>query len=200
MLEAATGRRKEAWMTAEGSRHDDPRRAYYDAAYAILSEEGYGGLKLIAVCRRLSVTTGGFYHWFASWSDFTVAFLDDWRRRRTTALAELAASVADPLERMELLAATTAGLNRAAEGAIRVWSRVDPVVGEVQRQVDDERFAIVLESTRQVVGDEHARRFALWGYSVLVGFELLAGTGADDELAWSLDQILEAERRFSAGS
>lgn len=176
---------------------DDPRRAYFEAAYAILSTEGYAGLKLAAVCRRLSVSTGGFYHWFTSWQEFTDAMLDDWRHHRTTAVAELARSIPDPVARLESLAATTAHLDRAAEGAIRVWSRVDPQVGEVQRVVDEQRFDVVMEAMRDLVGPDAAHQFARLGYSVLVGFELLAADGATDELAWSLDQVLEAARRFA---
>lgn len=176
---------------------DDPRRAYFEAAYSILSTEGYGGLKLTAVCRQLSVSTGGFYHWFTNWQEFTDAMLDDWRHHRTTAVAELARSIPDPVERLESLAATTAHLNRAAEGAIRVWSRVDPKVGEVQRVVDEQRFDVVVETMRDLVGAEAAHQFARLGYSVLVGFELLAAGGDADELAWSLDQVLQAALRFA---
>jgi len=177
---------------------DDPRHAYFEAAYSILATEGYGGLKLTAVCRRLSVSTGGFYHWVTSGQEFTDALLDDWRHHRTTAVAELARSIPDPVERLESLAATTAHLNRAAEGAIRVWSRVDHKVGEVQRLVDEQRFDVVLESMRDLVGTDAAHRFARLGYSVLVGFELLTEGGEADELAWSLEQVLQAARRFAA--
>ncbi|RHW25690.1 hypothetical protein D0Z08_18110 [Nocardioides immobilis] len=86
---------------------------------------------------------------------------------------------------------------RAAEGAIRVWSRVDPKVGEVQRAVDEQRFHVVAESMRDLVGPKAAHQFARLGYSVLVGFELLAADGGTDELAWSLDQVLQAALRFA---
>ena len=65
---------------------------YFEAAQEILATEGYGGLKLAAVCKYLGVTTGSFYHSFESWGDFTNAFLLNWRRERTTLLAELAKS------------------------------------------------------------------------------------------------------------
>ena len=40
------------------------RDAYYDTGLDVLSDLGYGGLKLAEVCRRLGVTTGSFYHYF----------------------------------------------------------------------------------------------------------------------------------------
>jgi len=179
---------------------DDQRRPWLDAGYALLSSEGYRGLKLSAVCAHLSLTTGGFYHWFDSWQAYTDTLLADWSRQRTDALGELAASVSDPVERLETLMATTASLDLAAEAAIRVWSRVDPVVGEVQRAVDQRRFGVVLESMRALVGDEDAERFALWGYSVLVGSEQLSESMGRDELFWSLQQVLAAARAWAPTS
>ena len=172
---------------------------YLEAGYALLSSEGYRGLKLSAVCAHLSLTTGGFYHWFDSWQTYTDTLLADWSRQRTDALGALAASVSDPVERLETLLATTASLDLAAEAEIRVWSRVDPAVGEVQREVDQRRFGVVLESMRALVGDEDAERFALWGYSVLVGSEQLSESMGRDELFWSLQQVLAAARAHATG-
>ncbi len=37
----------------------------------MLSDLGYGGLKLAEVCNRLGVTTGSFYHCFPGWPAYT---------------------------------------------------------------------------------------------------------------------------------
>ncbi|MDT5106509.1 MAG: hypothetical protein QOI25_4022 [Mycobacterium sp.] len=42
------------------------RQSYFDAGLDVLSDLGYGGLKLAEVCNRLGVTTGSFYHYFTS--------------------------------------------------------------------------------------------------------------------------------------
>ena len=65
--------------------------------------------------------------------------------------------------------------------------------------LDDERFAVVLEAMEGLVGPEAAHRFAVWGYSVLVGFEQLSGRYRRDELMWSLLQILDAAERHPSG-
>ncbi len=44
------------------------REAYFETGLEVLADLGYGGLKLAEVCNRLGVTTGSFYHYFASWS------------------------------------------------------------------------------------------------------------------------------------
>ena len=41
------------------------REAYFETGLEVLSDLGYGGLKLAEVCNRLGVTTGSFYHYFS---------------------------------------------------------------------------------------------------------------------------------------
>jgi AcrR family transcriptional regulator len=47
------------------------REAYFETGLDVLSDLGYGGLKLAEVCSRLGVTTGSFYHYFSGWPVFT---------------------------------------------------------------------------------------------------------------------------------
>src|SRR4030081_1434875 len=42
------------------------REAYFATGLAVLSDLGYGGLKLAEVCNRLGVTSGSFYHYFSN--------------------------------------------------------------------------------------------------------------------------------------
>ena len=49
------------------------REAYFETGLDVLSDLGYGGLKLAEVCNRLGVTTGSFYHYFSGWPDYTQA-------------------------------------------------------------------------------------------------------------------------------
>jgi len=47
------------------------REAYFETGLDVLSDLGYGGLKLAEVCSRLGVTTGSFYHYFSGWPVYT---------------------------------------------------------------------------------------------------------------------------------
>ena len=47
------------------------REAYFETGLDVLSDLGYGGLKLAEVCNRLGVTTGSFYHYFSGWPAYT---------------------------------------------------------------------------------------------------------------------------------
>lgn len=171
----------------------DPRALYFECAFDILATEGYGSLKLAALCERVGVTTGAFYHNFANWRDFTERLLEHWYRERTTKLAELARSESGSLERLEFLVSAAARLPHRAEAAIRVWSALDPAVAARQESVDRARLAVTREAFLELLGDEaEAERFAELGLHLLIGFEQ-SGTSRDPEaLAWSLRLIKRA--------
>ena len=168
------------------------RAAYFGAGQAILASEGYGGLKLAAVVGRLGVTTGSFYHSFASWQEYTDALLENWREERTTQLVALARGHAHPVERLRVLARMSADLPHRSEAAIRVWAAVEPRVRAVQERVDDDRRAIVVEALEELVGPEDAAHPAVLAMCTLVGYEMLADRVSPEELAWSLDAILRS--------
>ena len=170
----------------------DSRERFFEAGQEILATEGYGTLKLAAVCQSLEVTTGAFYHSFASWSEFTSELLDNWRRERTTLIAELARSADDPVKQLESLLAATLELRHGAEAAIRTWAAVDPEVAKVQQQVDAERYEVVLDAMERLVGKKDARRWANWGLNVLVGFEVSTNGQEIADLEWELIQVLQA--------
>jgi len=167
------------------------RRRFFDAAHEILATEGYGSLKQAAVCRRIGVTTGAFYHSFRSWEGFTDALLDDWHRERTTVHAQFARAQQDPLHQLRALAEAGATLRHKSEGAIRVWAGVDARVATVQRAVDEERFAVLTEAMTRVVGDRReARRLAALGMNILTGYEQMPYLQTEADLRWQFRQLL----------
>ena len=70
------------------------RESYLETGLEVLSDLGYGGLKLAEVCNRLGVTTGSFYHYFASWSAYSQELVAHWVQDRTMRVA--AASAPSP--------------------------------------------------------------------------------------------------------
>ncbi len=181
-------------------RNTELRDSFFGAAQEILGTEGYGGLKLAAVCKRLSVTTGSFYHSFDSWQEFTDALLDHWVEERTTLQIELARAEPDPVEKLRLLARVGSELMHRTEAAIRVWAAVDPRVRARQEKVDVDRFQIVRESMHDLVGDELADRYTVLAMSTLIGFEMVAAHFDPGHLEWSLETILDQAMSERAGT
>lgn len=171
--------------------NEDLKPRFFEAALEILATEGYGGLKLSAVCQRLKVTTGAFYHAFASWTEFTTELLTRWRRERTTLVAELSRTTDDPAGQLSALLSAVLDLPHQAEAAIRVWATVDADVATVQRLVDNDRYGIALEAMTRLVGEEDGPRWARWGRNVVVGYQMSEDSQLADlefELRMIMDQ------------
>lgn len=173
------------------------KQDYFEAAFELLSELGYSALKQAPLCRRVGVTTGSFYHYFENWHDFTTQFLQHWMDERTTQLVEMAQQRDNAVEQLESLLQFTLALPHRAEAAIRVWSKVDPEVETVQRVVDEQRSAVVMQAAQAIFDDEkEALRYAQWGTYLLVGYQQLDAGDDVAPLEWSLRRLLRdiAER------
>jgi AcrR family transcriptional regulator len=159
----------------------------------VLSDLGYGGLKLAEVCKRLGVTTGSFYHYFPNWSSYTRELIEHWRQARTLNVVEAARTDPDPHRRVETLIHEALALPHGAEAAIRVWSALDPDVHTVQSVVDQLRYDILYEAAREIIGaDRNAGYFAAWGVYVIVGFEQSTLPRDTDALKWIAFQLRDA--------
>ncbi|RAU91984.1 TetR/AcrR family transcriptional regulator [Mycolicibacter senuensis] len=169
------------------------RQAYFETGLEVLSELGYGGLKLAEVCHRLGVTTGSFYHYFTSWPAYTRDLVQHWLDFRTVQHVEFVRALPDPRERLDTLIQIGLELPHGAEAAIRSWSSADPQVHAVQAQVDRQRFDILYESALEVLHDERqAQLFASWGMYMLIGYEQALLPRDSAAIAWIAAQLLDA--------
>lgn len=175
------------------------RLPYFVCALEILATDGYGGLKLAPLCRKLGVTTGAFYHSFDNWRDFTAQLLEHWHQERTTQLVELALAVPDPLDQLENLLEATINLPHQAEAAIRVWSALDDDVAVLQASVDRERYDVIYTAFMTLLGDPaEADLFSRAGMFLLVGFEQSETMRDIPSLEWSLRMVKRAAAERAA--
>jgi AcrR family transcriptional regulator len=169
------------------------REAYFETGLDVLSDLGYGGLKLAEVCNRLGVTTGSFYHYFPGWPAYTRELVGHWMQARTVAVVEALRAEPDPRRRIDTLIQVGLGLPHGAEAATRVWSSVDPEVYTVQAAVDQQRFDIMFESAFEILQNKRqAQMFAAWGVYLLVGYEQATLPRDTDALKWIVGQLLDA--------
>jgi AcrR family transcriptional regulator len=168
------------------------RESYFEAGLDVLSDLGYGGLKLAEVCNRLGVTTGSFYHYFSSWRAYTSELVAHWMEARTMQVVDAVRAEPDPRRRIDTLIHVGLTLPHGAEAAIRVWSSVDPEVYPIQAAVDQQRFDIMCESAFEVLQNKRqAQTFAAWGVYVLVGYEQATTPRDPDALAWIAEYLLD---------
>jgi AcrR family transcriptional regulator len=169
------------------------REAYFETGLDVLSDLGYGGLKLAEVCNRLGVTTGSFYHYFSNWSSYTAELVKHWHQASTTRLVEWVRTERDPRRRIDTLITIGLNLPHSAEAAIRAWSSAEPEVYAVQVAVDKERHDILRESALEILGNKRqAELFANWGMYLLVGYEQSTLPPDKAGLEWIVSQMLDA--------
>ena len=169
------------------------REAYFETGLDVLSDLGYGGLKLAEVCARLGVTSGSFYHYFNSWSDYTRELVKHWKRVSATELVNCCRHVRDPRRRIDALIHNGLNLPHGAEAAIRTWSSLDADVHAAQKDVDRARHNIMRESAVQILQDElQAQVFADWALYLLVGYEQCSLPKDKTSLKWIAGQMLDS--------
>jgi AcrR family transcriptional regulator len=169
------------------------KESYIETGLEVLSDLGYGGLKLAEVCNRLGVTTGSFYHYFSSWSAFGQELVAYWVHARTVRVADNLRAEPDPRRRVDVLIQEALLLPFEAEAAIRVWSSIDQTVHEVQAEVDRQRYEMLLDAGVEILGDRRqAERFATTALYLLVGCEQSTLPRDPEHLTWIADRLLFA--------
>lgn len=167
------------------------RESYLDTGLDVLSDQGYGGLKLAEVCTRLGVTTGSFYHYFSSWSVYGEELVARWAQ--SAGISPQVRAESDPRRRIDLLIREALALPYGAEAGIRVWSSMDPAVHRAQSRVDQQRFDALYASALEILGSElQARRFTTSAMYLLVGCEQSTLPREPDDLAWIASRLLAA--------
>jgi AcrR family transcriptional regulator len=165
---------------------------YFAAALEVLATQGHGALKIGLLCKTIGVTTGSFYHYFGSWDGFVQDLLSHWEQEKTQRIFALAAAEPDPTARVRKIKKLALTLPHEAETAIRAWGHINPMVGEVQRRVDQERLEAVRSVILGVVPNRRAaEQLAVMGISLMVGLQQWRSPVDVKELGRLLDDYEE---------
>jgi AcrR family transcriptional regulator len=172
-------------------------RMYFDEAMRVLSDHGFHGLTINALCTALGVTSGSFYHHFGSWRGFVSALLADWEEQQTALIISVVEGAdVDPLSRFALMLDASRTVPRAAEASIRSWANTDPEVALTQKRVDAARLAYV-EGVVRDLGMDRVRP-APTALLILAAFIGLESMG-DDVDAASYEAVADQVRRLVLG-
>jgi AcrR family transcriptional regulator len=148
----------------------DPE-AYFAAAYGILGEIGSEGITIHALCERLGVTKGSFYHHFSSLEAFVAAFAAYWEAGFTARLVIYDAEP-DRIARTELMLNATAALAHGPEAALRSWSVSEPIISAAIDRIDAAGEGAVARLVALFLDDpEEVGLIAHLGVSLAVGMQ-----------------------------
>src|SRR5277367_5235635 len=149
------------------------RRDFFDVAFELLEESGFPALTASALCERLSVSRGSFYHHFDSFESFVAELLTDWETRFSRDLINRAETVTDLDRRLRYHVELAAELPHGAEAALRAWGSVEPLVAAAQRRVDQLRFDSLADLLRSHgIPKAEAEIYATIALNTLIGLQM----------------------------
>jgi AcrR family transcriptional regulator len=161
---------------------------YYSCAFEMLAESGFKDINVGALCRRLGVTSGSFYHHFGGWDGFVAALLEHWGNRQIVQLREREFGTRGTLTDLNSLLELTVGLPHQAEAALRAWAANSEAVRLGVDRVDEDRRKTIERVIERIVGDAAtARHLTSLGACVLVGHQQLLISGRQSELSTLLE-------------
>jgi AcrR family transcriptional regulator len=166
------------------------RAQYFELGLNLLAEDGARAVTIDALCTRLAVTKGSFYHHFQGVRDFMAQLLLYWEHQYGHRLAREALTTTSVRVMIPSLKHAAAyGVHHEAESAIRALAQSDPFAAEVQRRVDQGREDVLMDTyVAAGLPVDRARAFARIGMAIMIGTQQRERPVDRDRLYGLLDE------------
>jgi AcrR family transcriptional regulator len=160
-----------------------PRDRWVEEGLQALATGGPDAVRVEALAKRLGVTKGGFYGFFADRDALLAAMLDAWERESTDEVIDrVEREGGDPRTRIRRAGALTFSSDRLLpiDLAVRDWARRDEAVAERLRRVDNRRMALLREAIGAFCSDaDEVEARSLLAFCVAIGEHFLAADHGD---------------------
>ncbi len=161
---------------------------YFDAALELMAAGGIGAVTISALCYRLGVTKGSFYHHFESGTAFQHELLRFWEHDRVKQLMPFLEAM-DPVDRLTALKLGAVSINHEAASALRAWARTDKAAAASQARVDRETEKLLTRFLVEAgIDSKQASTLARIGFSILVAAQQLERPVDRDRLLATFDE------------
>ncbi len=179
------------------------RDRWIEEGLRALAAGGPDAVRVEALAKRLGVTKGGFYGYFADRNALLEAMLDTWERESTDEVIErVEREGGDPKTRIERAGVLTFSDDRLLpiDLAVRDWARRDDAVAERLRRVDNRRMALLREMISTFCSDpDEVEARSLLAFCVAIGEHFLAadhgGRTRTQVVARAADLLLDRPAR-----
>jgi len=155
-----------------------PRGRWVEAGLQALADGGPAAVRVEALAKKLGVTKGGFYGYFADRDALLEAMLDAWERESVDEVIDrVEREGGDLRNKIAHAGVLTFSSDRLLpiDLAIRDWARHDEVVAERLRRVDNRRMAFLREMIGTVCPDaDEVEARSLLAFCVAIGEHFLA--------------------------
>ena len=155
-----------------------PRDRWIEEGLRALADGGPDAVRVESLAKRLGVTKGGFYGFFADRDALLEAMLDTWERDSTDeVLDRVEREGGDPKTRIVRAGVLTFSNDRLLpiDLAIRDWARRDEHVAERLRRVDNRRMGHLREMFGTFCADaDEVEARSLLAFCLAIGEHFLA--------------------------
>lgn len=147
------------------------KETWATAALGALTKGGVQAVRVEPIAKQLGVTKGSFYWHFDSRDQLIAAALEVWETRGTALVLEQAATIADPLQRVQSLFDIAFSVRGAGSLLIHLAADAQhPLVAPVLARVTERRVAFIGEQFLALgLPPVEAERRAILCYSLYVG-------------------------------
>lgn len=160
-----------------------PRGRWVEEGLAALGEGGVDAVRIEALAKRIGVTKGGFYGYFADRNALLDEMLDVWERESVDdVLDRIAQEGGDVVEQFRLAGQLTFSSDRLLpiDLAVRDWARRDPHVAERLRRVDNRRMVLARAAISSFCADpDEVEARCLLAFCLAIGKHFLAADHPD---------------------
>jgi AcrR family transcriptional regulator len=175
------------------------REGWIEEGLRALADGGPDAVRVEVLAKRLGVTKGGFYGYFADRDALLDAMLDTWERESTDEVLErVEKEGGDPRTRIHRAGVLTFSGDRLRpiDLAVRDWARRDDAVAARLRRVDNRRMDLLREMIGTFCADpDEVEARSLIAFCVAIGAHFLAADHGDrtrsEVLARAADLILD---------
>jgi len=169
------------------------KRDWFWACNEILIHEGAQAITIEALCQKVGVTKGSFYHHFKGIADFISAYLIFFEQEGTLEIIETVEEENTPEAKIRKLIAISVSYPPELEVSLRAWAHQNEAVQAVFERVDQQRLAYLTELWRPLTKDEvTAKARGQMMYAILIGGEHLLPPLSKENLAHLFEVYLEA--------
>ncbi|MFE2867178.1 TetR/AcrR family transcriptional regulator [Embleya sp. NPDC059259] len=179
-----------------------PRERWVEEGLRALADGGPDAVRIEVLAKRLGVTKGGFYGYFADRDALLEAMLDTWQRECTDEVIEqVEREGGDPRTKARRAGKLTFSDDRLLpiDLAVRDWARRDEAVAERLRRVDNRRMDLLREMFGTFCPDpDEVEARSLIAFCVAIGHHSLAadhqGRSRTDVLARAAALVMDCPR------
>ncbi|MEV1175771.1 TetR/AcrR family transcriptional regulator [Nonomuraea sp. NPDC049784] len=159
------------------------RERWIEEGLQALAAGGPDAVRVEALAKKLGVTKGGFYGYFADRDALLKAMLDAWERESIDEVIDhIEREGGDPRTKIQRAGVLTFSGDRLLpiDLAIRDWARRDEAVAEHLRRVDNRRMALLREMIGTFCSDpDEVEARSMLAFCLAIGRHFLAAEHAD---------------------